>query len=46
MREREADMPLEEKLDEEILVALVVIDANERPEVIDTGGGRAGELLD
>jgi hypothetical protein len=44
MRERDADMPLEEKLEEEILVALVVIDANERPEIIDNGDER--ELLD
>jgi hypothetical protein len=44
MRERDADMPLERKLEEEILVTLVVIDANERLEVIDNGDER--ELLD
>lgn len=37
-------MPLKEKLDEEILVAFVVVDANERTEV-DVGDGRTGELL-
>lgn len=39
MREREADVPLEEKLDEDILVALVMVDANERPEATDSGDG-------
>jgi len=39
MREREADVPLEEKLDEDILVALVMADANERPEATDSGDG-------